>query len=310
MADRAAVDCGSNSTRLLVVDAAGESVRRELTITRLGAGVDETGRLDDAALDRTLGALAGYREIWEELGVTPERVRIVATSAVRDASDRDRFLEAVEDATGVRPDILTGEQEAAITFRGAITAVPGLPDGPVALLDVGGGSTELIVGTAADGVVASVSLQLGCVRLAERALPGDPPSVQELAAASREIRARLHEADAAIGRDRLEAAAGNVLVGVAGTVTTLAALHLGLSRYQPDAIHGTAVPADEVRRWTDRLTAMPARERAGLAPVQAGREDVIAAGAMIVAAVVDRYDAATLVASEADSLDGAVAAMG
>lgn len=303
----AGVDVGTNSVRLLIVDAAGRQLDRRMTITRLGRAVDETGRLDDAALERTLQTAREYRGAWEQRGVPPERVRIAATSAVRDASDRDRFFDGIREATGVTAEVITGLQEAELAFRGACGAL-GVAR-PTAVLDVGGGSTEIVVGDGHGTVAAAVSLQLGCVRLTERALRSDPPRPDELTAAGREISARLDEADEQLDGRGAAVADTASLVGVAGTVTTLAALHLGLTTYRPERVHGTRIPAAAVRTWTDRLAGMTRADRAGLGPMAAGREDVIAGGALIVAGVVDRYDLDGLVASEADSLDGLAASV-
>lgn len=300
---RAAVDVGSNSCRLLVVDADGAPVAREMEITRLGQGVDERGHLDDGALERTLEVIARYRDRWEGHGVSPEAVRIGATSAVRDAEDRDRFFDAVAERTGVEAVVLSGEEEARATFRGVAARLEVTP--PLLVLDVGGGSTELIVGGRDGDVVASVSLQLGSVRLTERLLRGDPPTGDEIRAAKEEVRVRLEE-----GRTRLEDGGADprdgTLVGVAGTVTTLTALHLDLDVYDPDAIHGTRLPRGVVDALTDVLLRMPVVDRAGLPQVSAGREDVIAGGALIVRGVMERFGHRELVTSEADILDGLV----
>jgi exopolyphosphatase / guanosine-5'-triphosphate,3'-diphosphate pyrophosphatase len=303
---RAAVDVGSNSVRLLVADGDGTASTRLMRITRLGAGVDETGHLDDAALDRTLAALAEFRGVWTEHGVT-DRVRIAATSAVRDASDRERFFAGVREVTGVDAEVLTGEQEAGLAHAGATGGVT--VDEPAGILDVGGGSTELILGGPDGTVAGSVSLQLGCVRLTERLLPTDPPTPGELAAAREEIVRRLDEADARLDARGAVLADARSLVGVAGTATTLGALHLGLETYDPTRIHGARVPAVAVRDLAVQLVGLPAAERARLGPIQPGREDVLHGGALIVAAVVERYGFDELVVSESDSLDGLVASL-
>lgn len=302
---RAAVDVGTNSVRLLVVDGDGATLERRMEITRLGRGVDRRGRLDDAALEVTLATLGSYRRCWEQHGATA--VRVAATSAVRDAADRERFFAGAADRTGVEVEVLSGEDEAATAYAGALAALE-VPQ-PAAVLDIGGGSTEIIVGDGDGGLAASVSLQLGCVRLAERCLPSDPPTDDELAAARREAGRTL---DAGI--DELRAAGADPsrcasLVGVAGTVTTLAALHLGLDAYEPDRIHATRLPAGAVRELTDRLAAMPAAARAELGPMAPGREDVILAGAVVLETALGRLEADRIVASEADILDGLVLAM-
>ena len=296
----AAVDVGTNSVRLLVLDEQGRPATRRMRITRLGAGVDRTGHLDDEALERTLEALGEFRDVWAGHGVV-DRVRITATSAVRDAADRDRFFDRVRRATGVEAEVITGEQEAALAYTGATSAL--VVEEPAMVLDVGGGSTELVVGAPDGGVLASVSLQLGCVRLTERLLPSDPPDAGELAAAREEVVARLDEAER-----RLGAGAGprdvRSVIGVAGTATTLAGLYLDLEAYDPERIHGTRVPAGALRDLAVQLAAAPAAERAAMGPVQPGREDVLHGGALIVAAVVDRWGFDELVVSEADYLDG------
>jgi exopolyphosphatase / guanosine-5'-triphosphate,3'-diphosphate pyrophosphatase len=303
---RAAVDVGTNSVRLLVVDAAGDRITRELTITRLGQGVDATGRLHPDALARTFDAIAGYRRTWETHGVD-HAVRISATSAVRDAANRDDFFAGVRRVAGVDAEVLSGEEEAALAFAGAAGAVDVAR--PTAVIDVGGGSTELIVGDGDGHVVGSVSLQLGCVRLTERHLRGDPPSDDEVASARATVATRLDEADEVLARQGASLRDVASLIGVAGTATTVAALHLGLDAYREEAIHGTRVPTDALEAWAERLVAMSTAERAELGPVQPGREDVLHGGALVLAGVLRRYGLAELVVSEADGLDGAVASL-
>jgi len=293
----AAVDVGTNSVRLLVAEPADgaplATVERLMTITRLGAGVDATGHLDDAALARTLDCIAGYAERWRQLGA--ERVVISATSAVRDAADRQRFFDGVRARTGVDAIVLSGEEEARTAFRGATAGLAA--DGPTLVVDIGGGSTELILGEREPQ--AMTSRQLGCVRLTERCLHSDPPSADEIAAARGEIRAEL---DAAAQAVDLTAAAA--LVGVAGTVTTLGALHLRLERYEPERIHGTRLPTEALTALTERLAAMTVAERAALGPMAPGREDVIVGGALILDEIVRRCGVDEVVVSEADGLDG------
>lgn len=297
---RAAVDVGTNSVRLIVIDPDGRTLAREMEITRLGHGVDRRGHLDDAALERTLEVIARYREAWESHGAAA--VRIAATSAIRDAQDRDRFFTGVREITGRQAHVLSGDEEAATTFTG-VTSRLDLP-GPLTVIDVGGGSTELIVGDEDGRCDAAVSLQLGCVRLAERHLANDPPTDAELAAGRDEAADALRRGASELrerGRDPRDAAS---LVGVAGTVTTLVALHLGLERYDATAIHGARLPAEEVRRLTAELAGMTSAERAELGPMAPGREDVIVAGAVVLDAALDVLEADAVTASEADILDG------
>ena len=302
---RAAVDVGSNSVRLLVVDGDGERLTRQMTITRLAAGVDATGHLDDAALQRSLETIGGYRDVWREHGVT-DRVRIAATSAVRDAADRDRFFQGVREATGVDAEVITGDEEASLAFAGAARAVEVAT--PTAVIDIGGGSTELIVGDDA-GLAGSVSLQLGCVRLTERCLLADPVGAEHLVDAQAVIAGRLDEADARLAEHGVKLAEAAALIGVAGTATTLAALHLGLDTYEESRIHGARIPADALADLSVRLVALTSAQRAELGPMQPGREDVIHGGALILAAVLARYGFDEVVVSEADNLDGLVASL-
>jgi exopolyphosphatase / guanosine-5'-triphosphate,3'-diphosphate pyrophosphatase len=306
-APHAAVDVGSNSVRLLVLAADGSRITREMTVTRLAAGVDRTGHLDDQALARTLDTIAGYRDLWRTHGVT-DRVRIAATSAVRDAEDRDRFFAGVRDVAGIDAEVLSGSQEAALAFAGSIGAVE--VDRPAAVIDIGGGSTELIVGDARDQVVGDVSLQLGCVRLTERHLREDPPRREEIRAARSMIIERLDAADESLAAQGVGLRDAVALVGVAGTVTTLGALHLGLDAYEESLIHGAEVPAADLAALTERLLAGTSAERASLGPMQPGREDVIHGGALILAEVVARYGFGSVVVSEADGLDGLAATLG
>lgn len=292
----AAVDVGTNSVRLLVAEAAAplHVLHREMRITRLGAGVDATGRLDDAALSRTVAVLTDYAATWRALGA--DQVRIAATSAVRDAADRDRFFDAVRRVADVDAEVLTGAEEAATAFRGATSGVD-VPH-PCLVLDIGGGSTELVLGDTT-GVLASTSRQLGCVRLTERTLHSNPPTPHQVEEA-RELAA----AELAVAVTLVDPSAARALVGVAGTVTTLAALHLGLPSYDADAIHGTVLPLAAVEELLNRLAALTTAERAALGPMAAGREDVIVGGAVILAEALEAARVDAVVVSESDILDG------
>lgn len=303
---RAAVDVGSNSVRLLVVDADGARLTREMAITRLAAGVDATGHLDDAALARTLDTIARFRDVWVSFGVA-ERVRIAATSAVRDAVDRERFFDGVRAVTGVDAEVITGAQEAGLAFAGAASAVEVAR--PTAVIDIGGGSTELIIGGTDGSVAGSVSLQLGCVRVAERHLVSDPPAAAELLAAQAMIDGQLDRAEQELPEQGAAWTDAVSLIGVAGTATTLGAIHLDLDAYDEDRIHGTRLPAEPLAAMAARLASMTSAQRSRLGAVQAGREDVIHAGALVLHAALARMGLEEVVISEADNLDGLVASL-
>jgi exopolyphosphatase/guanosine-5'-triphosphate,3'-diphosphate pyrophosphatase len=298
----AALDCGTNSTRLLVVDGAGRTLERSMRITRLGQGVDAVRKLAPDAVERTLAVLAEYAARLEARGVTA--ARLVATSAVRDAVNGAEFLRAAEDVTGVRAELLTGEEEGRLSYAGATAELPP-PGGPDLVVDIGGGSTELVVGP---DPVAAVSLDLGCVRLTERRLPTDPPTPAEWEAARAAVDEALDGADRA--RPALAALPGGArLVGLAGTVSTLAQLELGLPRYDRDRIHHAVLTRAAVDGWAATLAAEPAALRArrpGMAP---GREDVIAGGALILSRVMAHYGLPRCLVSESDILDGLVASL-
>jgi len=301
----AAFDIGTNSTRLLVADVEDGRVTaeqaRDMVITRLGRGVDATRRFDPAALARTLEVVGGYADRCEELGV--EAVRVVATSATRDVRNRDEFVAGVLARTGVEPEVLSGEQEAAATWAGATADLPGAER--TLVVDIGGGSTEFIVGMPdRPGSVpeAMASLDIGCVRLTERHLStqrGDPPAPAEVAAMRAEVRAQLARLDGV-----LDPAAASRVVGVAGTVTTVVALALDLPAYDPRVIHHATVEAGQVEATTARLLALTVAERAALPVMAPGREDVIAAGAVVLDEICRSFGFARIVASEADILDG------
>ena len=305
----AAVDVGTNSTRLLVGDVVDGVIvaeqARELVITRLGKGVDRSGRFDPAALARTLEVLADYGEVCRRLGV--EGRRVVATSATRDAADRRVLLDGVRELLGVEAEVLTGQAEAAATYHGATAGGVrrGRPDAasrggdqPTLVVDIGGGSTELIAGV---GVTARVmvSLDIGCVRLFERHLHTDPPTAAEVAALRADVAAHLDR----VG-EVLDPAAAERVVGVAGTVTTVTAIALGLEAYDPRRIHLATVDAAQIAATAEKLAAMTVAERAALPVMASGREDVIAAGALLLDELVRRFQIQRVAASEADILDG------
>ena len=297
MTRAAAIDVGTNSVRLLVADRTADGlieIERDLVITRMGEGVDASRKLDDAALDRTVRAIEDYHRRASDAGAGI--VRIAATSAVRDSLDRDRFVEAVRNATGNEPEILTGEREAQLSFLGAVNELE--QDGPFLVLDVGGGSTEFVRGSR--DVEAWTSLDIGSVRLTERYITADPPSRTELDAVAADADEAVDDAKREVGD---EAA---VLIGLAGTITTMAAVSLGLDRYDRDRIHHATLAAREVRRITDMLAGMTDAERRKLPVMPPGREDVIVAGALITLRVMEGFGFDELIVSEADLLDGLI----
>ncbi len=297
----AAIDCGTNSTRLLVADATGGTVERLMRITRLGQGVDATGRLAPEAIDRCVSVLAEFRQVMDRLGVA--RGRLAATSAARDAANGAEFLRRAGEVTGLEPELLSGVDEGRLSLTGAVADLD-LADGPFLVLDIGGGSTELV---AADGPddpdLDAVSLQLGCVRVSERFLGDDPPTAEQLASARSEVADQLDRAVVAHPRFR----ATHRLVGLAGTVSTLVSVHLGLVRYDRDAVHHAVLSAGDVRRWYEVLAADTAAERLARPGMVEGRQDVIVGGALILDEVMTRLGFAECLVSEADILDGLVA---
>lgn len=297
----AAIDCGTNSIRMLIADVDGDrlvDVVRRMEIVRLGQGVDRTGRLAPEAIERTRVALVEYAAQARDLGV--QRARMVATSATRDADNRADFRAMVLATLGADPEVITGQEEAALSFDGAMRgladAVPPV-DPPYLVVDIGGGSTELVLGSVA--VDAAASLDVGCVRLTERHLTGDPPTADQVAAAEADIHAAVKAARAAVP---VEAASS--FVGLAGSVTTVAAIGLKLPAYDSARIHHSRISAEQVREVTDRLLRMTRAERAALPVMHPGRADVIGAGALVLRMLVEEVGAEEVVVSERDILDG------
>jgi len=294
----AVLDCGSNSTRLLIASPEGATLVREMRITRLSAGVDASRNLRAEALARSYDALAHYREVMDEYDV--ERGLLVATSAVRDAANGAEFLARAAQITRVPTRLLSGEQEAAFSYAGATR---GLAEGPRAtlVLDIGGGSTELA--TRIDGVLYGYSMQLGCVRVTERALGSDVTTNDAVAAARAMIDEQLDAAFAA--EPHFATLAGDVrLVGLAGTVSTLAQLDAGLRHYDRGVVHHRLLSRATVQRWRDRLGAIAPAQRLALPGMVAGREDVLVAGLYVLDAVMERFGVDELLTSEDDILDG------
>jgi exopolyphosphatase / guanosine-5'-triphosphate,3'-diphosphate pyrophosphatase len=311
-----AIDCGTNSIRLLIADIemtdnaapVVTDVVRTMEIVRLGYGVDRTGRIDPAAMERTLAASARYAAWSQEHGA--EAVRFVATSASRDASNAGEFIEGVRAAFShfaIAPEVISGAEEAELSFTGATGDVvaAGHP-GPYLVCDIGGGSTELVRGEATPTgvhVVQSHSADVGCVRMTERHLFSDPPTGDEIAGAARDVEAAL---DAIVAE--VDVTGAGALVGLAGSITTVTAHALRLPAYDPDRIHLAVVPPERIRESTAELLAMSHDERAALPFMHPGRVDVIAAGALVWERVVARVTAASpgipVITSEHDILDG------
>ncbi|MFN2389389.1 MAG: exopolyphosphatase [Actinomycetota bacterium] len=294
----AAIDVGTNSTRLLVGEESQDGFRpidRRMVITRLGEGVDRRRVLAPEALDRALRTIADYAATCGELGV--ERLRVTGTSAVRDAHNREQFFDAVRALTGHDPELLSGEAEARLTFLGVRSDLGG--GEPLLVADIGGGSTELIAGT--DEPERIVSLDMGCVRELEKHLHSDPPSAAEIAALRADVTARFE----AVKGD-LEVGPGTRLVGVAGTVSQLATLKSGLPVYDPDVVHHLVMSHGDVRVLARRLSSLTYEQRKRVTTLEPGRADVIVAGAQILLCVMEVFDAAEILASEKDILDGLV----
>jgi exopolyphosphatase/guanosine-5'-triphosphate,3'-diphosphate pyrophosphatase len=299
----ASIDCGTNSIRLLVADIDIErstltDVDRRMEIVRLGQDVDRTGRLAPEALERTFAACDTYAEVVRRSGAGT--VRFVATSATRDVANRDAFVAGVRDRFGVDPEVVTGDDEAALSFTGATRelASSGLPR-PFLVVDIGGGSTELVLGDPAASPRAAVSVDVGSVRMTERHLHDDPPTDEQVAAARADIAAGVRLA----GRT-VPLAEARTLVGLAGSVTTVAAMALDLPAYLPERIHHAHIPAADIHRVADRLLAMTRERRATLPFLHPGRVDVIGAGALVLAVVLGSVPVDEIVISEHDILDG------
>jgi exopolyphosphatase/guanosine-5'-triphosphate,3'-diphosphate pyrophosphatase len=291
----AAVDLGTNSTRLLVADVEDgglQEVVRRLTITRLGEGVDERKRLLPVPIARVRNTLADYRRELEDLGAT--RTLAIGTSAIRDADNGEAFLGEIEWSYGFETRMLDGHEEASLMLRGVAAGRAAALDGAL-LVDIGGGSTELVVSENGARPEAT-SIDVGCVRVTERFLASDPPSPEELAAAAAYVRSILPVRPA------------RSAIGVAGTVTTLATLDLGLDEYDPERTHGHRIPREAVARELDRLAAMTLEERLRVPGIEPGRAPVIVAGLVILREILDAYGLDEIEVSERDILHGAALA--
>ncbi|MCY3849939.1 MAG: Ppx/GppA phosphatase family protein [Acidimicrobiaceae bacterium] len=290
----AAIDCGTNSTRLLVHDGSAV-LERHMTITRLGEGVDATRRLAPAAIERTVECLKNYREVMDRHGV--ERVRMTATSAARDADNRDEFFDAAEAAVGARPELLSGSEEGRLSFAGATAELdPG--DGPFLVVDIGGGSTEFAYGLTE--CEAALSVDIGCVRLTEKYIESDPPQPEELLACLSITEAHLDD----VARLVPEAMQAKTLVGLAGTVSAAAAVEIGLAEYDRDQIHHFVLSkeaAEDVYRTLATESRAQRRHNPGL---EEGRVDVIVGGMCILVRIMRYFGFERCLVSESDILDG------
>lgn len=296
----AAIDCGTNSIRLLVADVdpvAGTAVDvvRQMRVVRLGEGVDATGAFSAAALRRTFAACEEYAATLRAVGSPP--LRFVATSASRDVSNRTEFVAGVRKILGVEPEVISGHEEGELSFLGATTGIPADARRPFLVVDIGGGSTEFVLGSSHP--THRTSVNVGCVRMTERHLGEDPPTPEQVAAARTDIDAAIATAGGTVPLGRAA-----TLVGLAGSVTTVAALALDLPEYDAAAIHHSRISAEAVRRVSDRLLAMSRLERAALAVMHPGRVDVIGAGALVLRRIVDLTGAGEVLVSEHDILDG------
>jgi len=301
----AALDCGTNSTRLLVVSEGGTILDRQMRVTRLGEGVDNARRLAPQAIERTLAVLRDYRQSMDRLGVV--RARMVATSAARDAANSIDFLSAAEEVTGVKTELLSGDEEGRLSFRGATADLPSREPKPEAelVVDIGGGSTELVTGApgALDDSIKVLSLDVGCVRVTERFFTSDPPSGSEIEQARKTVSEELHRARDTLGvTDSVDR-----IIGLAGTVSTIGSLSLGIGVYERERVHHLELSADEIQSWLERLAGEPTSARAARPGMDPGRADVILGGVLILSEVMATFESGTCLVSEADILDGMVA---
>ncbi|MEU0371134.1 Ppx/GppA phosphatase family protein [Streptomyces sp. NPDC006283] len=298
----AAIDCGTNSIRLLIADvepATGRLVDldRRMTIVRLGQGVDRTGRLAPDALERTFAACREYAAAIKEHGV--QRVRFVATSASRDAENRDEFVGGVLDILGVEPEVISGDQEAEFSFTGATNSLTTRPDlaKPYLVVDIGGGSTEFVDGE--EHARAALSVDIGCVRMTERHTPSSPATAEQIAAITSDVEAALDTVEKTVPIRQ-----AHTLVGLAGSVTTVAGIALGLDEYDSQAIHHSRISYEQVEEVTTMLLDSTHDERAAIGVMHPGRVDVIGAGALVLLTIMRRIGAREVVVSEHDILDG------
>ena len=291
------IDCGTNSIRLLIADIDGNNFRevtRQMQVVRLGQGVDETNQFHPNALERTFAAVDLYAAELARRGV--EKIRFCATSATRDATNRNIFIEGVKERLGIEPEVISGDEEARLSFAGA-TREFNRADGPFLVVDIGGGSTEFVLGT--DSVDSAISVNIGCVRMSERHFHNDPPTADEVSIARSDIQNAIDIASASV-----DIKSAKTLVCVAGTATTVAAAALNLPEYDRHAIHLSRISADQVLEVSNNFLTMTRDERAALGYMHPGRVDVITAGSLVLSKIVKATGAKEFVASENDILDG------
>jgi exopolyphosphatase/guanosine-5'-triphosphate,3'-diphosphate pyrophosphatase len=300
----AAIDCGTNSIKILIGtvrdDGQLDVALRDSRVVRLGQGVDRTGVLADEALERTFAAIDEFARVLRDHGVPPERMRFCATSATRDASNATVFAEGVRRRLGIEPEVLSGDEEAALVYAGAITAQVPMPPEPVLVVDIGGGSTELVLGQGERR--QAVSMDIGSVRLHERHLHADPPTAEEVAACVADIDQHLD--DSGIPLDR-----SHTVIGTSGTVKTIACGVLGLASYDREAFDRAVLPNAATASFVDDLLGLTVEQRRALPYMHPGRADVIGAGALIWSRILDRVPVFEHVVSEADILHGMAAAV-
>jgi exopolyphosphatase/guanosine-5'-triphosphate,3'-diphosphate pyrophosphatase len=301
----AAIDCGTNSIRLLIAESKPGGglvdIDRRTVIVRLGQGVDATGEFHPDALKRTFAAVDAYSTRIKEARVPPGRIHFVATSATRDAGNRDEFFDGVRQRLGVTPDVISGNAEARLSFTGALSRVE--PEGePVLVIDVGGGSTEFIVGSATGRMHSAISLDIGSVRLTERFLRLSPPAPHDLDRAAGYV-------DEMLDGSGVDFGSMGTWIGVAGTATQLAGVYLELAEYHRDRVHGATIPLADVRGLLDRLAGLTVEQIRALPSMHPNRADVITGGTLILARVAARLHVPDLIISESDILDGIALAM-
>ncbi len=300
MSKVAAIDCGTNSIRLLIAEPDGSSglkdLERRLEIVRLGQGVDATNEFHPDALRRTFGAVDEYAKLIKKADVEVEKVHFVATSAARDVKNRDAFFAGIQERLGVEPDVVSGESEARLSFLGALSRVK--PDGePVLVMDIGGGSTELITGSAAGEMQSGISLDIGSVRMTERFLRQNPVAADDLERAATYV-------DDLLVHSGVDFASVASWIGVAGTATTLAGVYLELERYDRERVHGSRIPVPAIGALLHQLAGLTLEEIRGLPSMHPGRADVITGGALVATRIAAQLPVADLIVSESDILDG------